>query len=158
VSAIIGEEVILQTSYGPNATDSFRAEDQYGYESNSTLFMFEEIWDKGVLVDNIKRPAGKLLFTDAIYPVVTYANDQGNYVNHWDEHGEIFGWELQGPGEGGPEPMYRHSEGANVAFCDGHVEYLKKTEMFYFTDGNRPNLAATNVDVTRNDRLWCYFK
>ncbi|MHC4326342.1 MAG: H-X9-DG-CTERM domain-containing protein, partial [Planctomycetota bacterium] len=51
-------------------------------------------------------------------------------------------------GEHDAEPMYRHSEGADVAFCDGHVEYLKKSEMLYFTDGNRPNLAAPNVDVT----------
>ena len=142
-------ENILQTSYAPNMTDSMWSD-----------VMFEEIWDKGVVVDEIKRPAAKILFTDAKDPAVTYANDKGNYVNHWDEHGEIVNWELQDPSgpEHGAEPMYRHSEGANVAFCDGHAEYLRKTEMFYFTDGNKPNLAATNVDVTRNDRLWCYFK
>ncbi|MHC5061871.1 MAG: prepilin-type N-terminal cleavage/methylation domain-containing protein [Planctomycetota bacterium] len=141
--------VILQTSYAPNMTDSMWSD-----------VMFEEIWDKGVLVDEIKRPAEKIRFTDSKDPAVTYANGRGNYVNHWDEHGEIVEWELSDPGgpEHGAEPMYRHSEGADVAFCDGHVEYRKKTEMFYFTDGNKPNLAATNVDVVRNDRLWCYFK
>ena len=100
------------------------------------------------------------MFTDAVNPDVIYVWDQGNYVNHWDEHGEIFGWAEWGlsPGRHGPEPMYRHSEGADVAFCDGHVEYRKKTEMFYFLDGNRPNLAATNVDTARNDKLWCLFR
>jgi len=103
------------------------------------------------------------MFTDAVNPDVTYVWDQGNYVNHWDEHGEFFGWNdvevySNYPGEHGPEVMYRHNDGADIAFCDGHVEYRKKTEMFYFTDGNRPNPPATNVNVGRNDKLWGYFK
>jgi prepilin-type N-terminal cleavage/methylation domain-containing protein/prepilin-type processing-associated H-X9-DG protein len=148
------EGVVLQTSYGYNVTDWWLAGPDQEEE------MGEIIWEKGVPADRIKRPAGKLMFIDALNPDVTYAEDQGNYVNHWDEHGEFFGWEEYdlGPGLHGPEPMYRHNDGADIAFCDGHVEYRKKNEIFYFTDGNRPNTAATNVDVSRNDSLWRYFK
>jgi len=161
--AVAGGLNVLQTSYGVNVTDWERAWEDFGPGSDQEEAMGEIIWEKGVLVDEIKRPADKLLFTDSVNPEVTYADGQGNYVNHWDEHGEFFGWDdaavhrIYG-GRHGPEPMYRHSEGANIAFCDGHVEYRKKNEMFYFLDGNRPNLAATNVDVARNDKLWCYFK
>ena len=157
-AAAAGGGEILQTSYGLNITDYELA----GPEQREA--MEEAIWTKGPIVDQIKRPADKLLFTDAVNPVVTYADGQGNYVNHWDEHGEFFGWDNAWvystyPGyDHGREVMYRHSDGANVAFCDGHVEYLKKTEMFYFTNGNRPDLAAGNVDVHRNNKLWSYFR
>ena len=159
-AAAAGGGVVLQTSYGLNVTDWERAVDDYGAGSDQEEKMAKTIWNEGPVVDMIKRPADKLLFTDALNPDVTYADDQGNYVNHWDVHGEFFGWAewVLGPGRHGPEPMYRHSEGADIAFCDGHVEYRKKNEMFYFTDGNKPNAAATNVDVARNDKLWCYFK
>jgi len=146
---------ILETSYGLNITD---------YELDQGMEMEEAIWTKGPIVDQIKRPADKLLFTDAVNPVVTYADGQANYVNHWDKHGEFLGWDaawvyIAYPGYNhDAEVMYRHSDGANVAFCDGHAEYRKKTEMFYFTDGNKPNLAADNVDVHRNNKLWSYFR
>jgi len=160
--ATTGGSNVLQTSYGINETDIWLAPPGAARDA-----MIEIILEKGPLSDGIKRPADKLLFTDALNPSVTYAqvggDYQGNYVNHWDEHGEFFGWDDAAVHRiyGGThvlEPMYRHSEGANIAFCDGHVEYRKKTEMFYFLDGNRPNLAATNVDVARNDKLWCYFR
>ncbi|MHC5061346.1 MAG: prepilin-type N-terminal cleavage/methylation domain-containing protein [Planctomycetota bacterium] len=156
IAALDGENV-LQTSYGLNVTDWWIAEPGMQGE------MDEIIWEKGPIVEQIKRPAQKVLFTDALNPDVTYAGNtgdyQGNYINHWDEHGEFFGWEdsLLGGGLHGPEPMYRHNEGADIAFCDGHVEHRKKKDMFFFID-DQPNAAATNVDVNRNNRLWSYFK
>jgi len=163
-AAASGGGTILQTSYGVNVTDWHRAVEDTGSDaSTGALAMEDIIWIKGVPVDEIKRPAGKILFTDAINPGASYVDwqggYQGNYVNQWDVHGEIFGWEgYAHEGPQGDAPAYRHNDGANIAFCDGHVEYRKKNEMFYFTDGNRPNAAATNVDVARNDSLWCYFR
>jgi prepilin-type N-terminal cleavage/methylation domain-containing protein/prepilin-type processing-associated H-X9-DG protein len=150
---------VSRTSYAPNTTDWGRVVEETNDEnSHRALIMEDKIWNKGVVVAEIKRPATKILFTDAQGLYLSNAWDLGNYVNHWDEHGEILGKEdVVGDGHGA-EPSYRHSDGANIAFCDGHVEYRKKKEMFYFLDGNRPNLAATNVDTARNDRLWCYFK
>ncbi|MHC4725550.1 MAG: prepilin-type N-terminal cleavage/methylation domain-containing protein [Planctomycetota bacterium] len=154
--AAAGGGTVLQTSYGLNVTDWWLTTP--GSEEEEV--MAEIIWEKGPLIDQIKRPADKILFTDALNPDVTYVEGQGNYINHWDVHGEFFGWDEWDLGGGihGPEVMYRHSDGADIAFCDGHVEYRKKTEMFFFTDGNQPNAAATNVDVARNNRLWSYFK
>ena len=137
-------------------TDWARVDEEFGEFSPEEVAMADRIWNKGVLVDEIKRPASKVLFADAQGLYLTYTWDHGNYINHWDEHGEILGQELAG--DHGQGPSYRHSEGANIAFCDGHVEYRKKNEMFFFLDGNNPNLAATNVDVARNDKLWCFFK
>ena len=152
---------VCRTSYAPNITDWARIVEDTGEDSSAALAMEDRIWNKGVLVDEIKKPSQKVLFTDAQGLYLTYAWDGGNYVHYWDEYGEIVGREDE-LGEVidnfGQSPAYRHSEGANIAFCDGHVEYRKKQEMFYFTDGNNPNLAATNVDVARNDKLWCYFK
>jgi prepilin-type N-terminal cleavage/methylation domain-containing protein/prepilin-type processing-associated H-X9-DG protein len=147
---------VCRTSYAPNMTDWARAVEEFGEPSPEEGAMSKQIWDKGVKVKEINRPATKILFADAQGLYLTYAWDQGNYVNHWDEHGEVVGQELgEGHGQG---PSYRHSEGASIVFCDGHTEYRKKNEMFYFLDGNNPNPAATNVNVTRNDRLWCYYK
>jgi prepilin-type N-terminal cleavage/methylation domain-containing protein/prepilin-type processing-associated H-X9-DG protein len=138
------------TTYAPNTTS--------GENSAAARAMEKRIWDVGPLVDEIKRPATKVLFADAQGLYLSTAWDLGNYVNHWDGHGEVVGNEdllEDGCGNG---PSYRHSEGAGIAFCDGHVEYRKKNEMFFFLDGNRPNPGATNVDTARNDKLWSYFK
>ena len=143
---------VVRTSYAPNMTDWARVDEVFGEDSPQERAMADRIWNIGPLVDEIKRPAAKVLFADAQGLHLTYTWDQGNYINHWDEHGE----DLCPDCGGGPS--YRHNDGANIAFCDGHVEYRKKQEMFFFTDGNKPNLAATNVDYARNDKMWCYFK
>ncbi len=150
---------IIRTSYAPNITDWARTDEDFSYGSPQERAMRDRIWNKGPMVDEIKRPAQKLLFSDAKDVYLTYAQGQGNYIHHWDVHGEI-GWSyVANDGLGhSSEPMYRHNDGANIAFCDGHVEYRKKSEMFYFTDGNKPNPAATNVDVIRTDKLWRYFQ
>ena len=153
----VASTTITQTSYAPNTTDWARAVEEFGEPSAEEQAMSEQIWDRGVKVTEIKRPAGKILFTDAMGVYVSWYG--GNYVNHWDEHGEIpWGYRDAQGEDHGQEVMYRHSDGANVIFCDGHTEYRKKDEMFYFLDGNRPNLAATNVNIVRNDRLWCYYR
>ncbi|MHC4799240.1 MAG: prepilin-type N-terminal cleavage/methylation domain-containing protein [Planctomycetota bacterium] len=155
-------DTVCRTSYAPNMTDWALLYIEFNEDERhpTVRAMEDRIWNKGVLVDEIKRPASKVLFADAQGLYLTYTWDHGNYINHWDVHGEIVGHELEldpslSHGQGS---SYRHTEGANIAFCDGHVEYRKKNEMFYFTDGNKPNLAATNVDFARNDKLWCYFK
>ena len=150
---------IIRTTYAPNITDWVRADAEFGEGSPQERAMQDRIWNKGPLVDKIKRPADKILFTDAKDVYLTYAWDQGNYILHWDVHGEIgWGYTSNDGLDHGPEPMYRHNEGANIIFCDGHAEYRKKNEMFYFLNGNTPDADGTNVDILRNDKLWCYFK
>lgn len=152
----IDSTTVIRTSYGYNITDSWRAHEEYG-DGPQADNIDEQIWTKGVRATEVKKPARKIMFIDGNDVYAHFG--QGNYVNHWDEHGEV-SWEYsaQHGGDHWSEPMYRHNDGANVIFCDGHTEYLKKTELFYFLDGNNPNAAATNVDVVRNDRIWRYFQ
>ena len=159
VEEVIDNTTVMETTYAPNITDWVRAVEDYGESSPQERAMADKIWNLGVPVAEIKRPQEKVMFTDTQDIYVTYAWDRGNYVNHWDEHGEItWGDELNDGLDHGLEPMYRHREGANVGFADGHAGYRKKQEMFYFLDGNVPNQDGTNVDVARNDKLWCYFE
>ncbi len=143
---------VAATTYAPNITDWVRADEDYGEGSPEERAMQDQVWNKGVKVAEIKRPQEKVMFTDAQSVYVTYAWGHGNYVQHWDVHGE------DDCPDCGVGPSYRHREGANVGFADGHAGYRKKQEMFYFLDGNVPNQDGTNIDVARNDKLWCYFE
>ena len=153
----VDNTTVIRTSYGYNITDWVHVDQEYGEDSPEELEMRNRIWIKGVMAEEVRKPSRKIMFIDG--NDVYVESGQGNYVNHWDEHGEV-SWEYSAEhgGEHWSEPMYRHNDGANVVFCDGHVEYRKKTELFYFLDGNKPNATATNVDVVKNDRMWCYFK
>ncbi len=47
---------------------------------------------------------------------------------------------------------YRHNEGANIAFYDGHAEWMPKEEMFFYdSSGFLP-------DHARNTQLWELWK
>jgi prepilin-type processing-associated H-X9-DG protein len=148
---------VIATSYGYNVTDSIRTAEEFGEGSREARAIDDKIWNKGVPVAEIKRPATKIMFIDGndMYA----SSEQGNYIIHWNEHEEV-SWEYSAEHGGNHwcEPMYRHREGANVGFADGHAGYRKKQELFYFRDGNVPNQDGTNVDVARNDKLWCYFE
>ena len=148
----IDSATVIRTTYAPNMTDWALVDAEFGEGSPQERAMADRIWNKGVTVTDIKRPADKVLFADAQGLHLTYTWGHGNYVQHWDVHGE------DDCPDCGAGPSYRHSEGANIAFCDGHAEYRKKKEIFYFLDGNHPDADGTNVDVLRNDKLWCYFK
>jgi prepilin-type N-terminal cleavage/methylation domain-containing protein/prepilin-type processing-associated H-X9-DG protein len=84
----------------------------------------------GYRVDAVQRPAEVLNFTESIGTWVDY--NGAHYVYVWDRVKNISDdskW---------PEPdktrpgavLYRHSEGANVGFYDGHAQWLKKAEIF----------------------------
>jgi len=44
---------------------------------------------------------------------------------------------------------YRHKEGANLAFFDGHADFQKKENLFFYAEGT--TLAP---DEKRNDLIW----
>ncbi len=108
----------------------------------------------------IRNPSGKLMFTES---QCWYANaldvqsgtksswgtifGDANYKFSWDD--DNFGHEtfwLQGG------VMYRHSEGANIAFYDGHAGWLPKQEMFFYdSSGMLP-------DPGRLTHLWELWK
>ena len=63
---------------------------------------------------------------------------------------------LPNPGPGGPNPLQvlptrRHNDGANVVFCDGHVEYAKQQQWIEKTDSSR---RRWNRDHEPHPELW----
>jgi prepilin-type N-terminal cleavage/methylation domain-containing protein/prepilin-type processing-associated H-X9-DG protein len=102
----------------------------------------------------IAGPSEKLMFIDAnTYDV--NSNNQApdefyqspnstiNYELYWDIYKEESTAAVKSA------PMYRHSEGANIAFFDGHVSRLQKEEIWYqdtvaHTD---PDLQSLSVPV-----------
>jgi prepilin-type N-terminal cleavage/methylation domain-containing protein/prepilin-type processing-associated H-X9-DG protein len=105
-------------SYGYNLTDWYYT-DWYAYEY------------AGHKNTTIQNPAGELIFTES--------NDWwawwkgANYVDGWDvlHHDTIMPYKRVGCD--GPT-LYRHSEGVNLAFYDGHMEYRKKEKVYIRND------------------------
>jgi prepilin-type N-terminal cleavage/methylation domain-containing protein/prepilin-type processing-associated H-X9-DG protein len=69
----------------------------------------------------VKNPAVKMMFIDNNYYQARYERAKPVY---WETHGDReFYRENMG------QVSYRHNEGANLVFFDGHTEYLKKHEV-----------------------------
>ena len=103
-------------SYGYNITD--------WYHPNSDWFAMKHTGHKDTF---IKNPSGKLIWGES--------NDWwfwwpgADYTIGWDVLGHDTISPYQNAGCAGPT-MYRHNEGANINFYDGHVEYMKKEKVW----------------------------
>ena len=77
----------------------------------------------------VERPVDKFFFMDSEWAYVNYAS--ADYLQFWDQIGDRRSskeWDM---------PAYRHKEGANMVFYDGHMKYLSKKEIFqYDEDGD----------------------
>ena len=93
----------------------------------------------GHFADKVPQPSGKLAFVDSIdWWVEWSAADYTGTVDGrdgigWDKLGQANIKTYKSHGFHGPT-IYRHNEGANIAFYDGHVEYRKKQEIFIKAD------------------------
>lgn len=103
----------------------------YGY--NLTDWGFTDGNYKGHRSSNLRLPASKLAFTDAVDWWVEWAG--ANYENGWDKLGQasLDTYKAADPGVHGPT-IYRHGEGANVTFYDGHVDHMKKMQIYIDED------------------------
>ena len=89
--------------------------------------------------DQVIRPADKIFFMDGQWFVVY--RDGAEYKRVWDVYGDKMGaWEWDAA-------SYRHNEGANIAFYDGHIEYLPKEKVCPYLPGMLEQLQARN-------RIW----
>jgi prepilin-type N-terminal cleavage/methylation domain-containing protein/prepilin-type processing-associated H-X9-DG protein len=73
-------------------------------------------------ITEVVRPSEKFFFMDSEWFAVDYWG--ANYLLYWDIQGDKMDarqWDV---------PAYRHSEGANVAFYDGHINYMPKQKIF----------------------------
>ena len=116
-------------SYGYNLTDWYFA-DWYG------------IGYAGHKNTTVPGPANELIFTES--------NDWwawwwgANYEDGWDVLGQDTIMPYKDVGTDGPT-LYRHSEGVNLAFYDGHTEYMKKEKVFIREawDSGNPGMWST---------------
>lgn len=94
----------------------------------------------------IRNAGGKIMFIDAgdIW-AVKYGAD---YKLYWDRHGQdIIRYRGNIPPQWHPT-YYRHKEGANIAFFDGHADWLSKKEV-YLHESN-----GTTANEGANNRMW----
>jgi len=76
--------------------------------------------------DQVVKPAEKIHFMDGQWFVVYMQGAE--YKRLWDVCGDVMGcmdWDAA---------SYRHDEGANIAFYDGHVEYWPKEQICPYLD------------------------
>ena len=101
----------------------------------------------GYTVSNVRRPAIKLMFTDASSVVV---NETGSGVSpgwngkisNYDQAGDRV---TAGAYDTNRTTAWRHDGTANVCFFDGHVDSLRKDQI-YNTD--------SSGNIVGNDTLW----
>ena len=97
---------------------------------------------RGHKLTQMKNPSGKLMFVDSNYYQTRY--ERSNYLRYWDAYGDT----LTAANEF--QVAYRHSDGADAAFFDGHVGYLKKEKVY---DENNP-VPLGNVKGRYPNSIW----
>lgn len=105
-------------SYGYNLTDWYHSSwYDIGYAGHKTT--------------SVRSPASELFLTES--------NDWwavwwgANYVDGWDVLGQDTIMPYKDVGCEGPT-LYRHAEGVNLAFYDGHVQHMKKNKVWIQED------------------------
>jgi prepilin-type N-terminal cleavage/methylation domain-containing protein/prepilin-type processing-associated H-X9-DG protein len=129
-------------SYGYNLTD-------WGTNSKNPVSWSGNIpvstWSCRFQSSMISSPGTKIMFIDAGDIWVTTPG--ADYTKYWNQFGQdIVRYRAQNMWY---PVYYRHKEGANAAFFDGHVDFQKKEAYFYYTDS-----ALTIPDQGRNDSIW----
>jgi prepilin-type N-terminal cleavage/methylation domain-containing protein/prepilin-type processing-associated H-X9-DG protein len=108
----------------------------------------------------VRNPSGKLMFSDSqswyLTASVSSPGTPTGWGSYWGDANYKLGWDREDIGHEqfwmDAGVMYRHSEGANVAFYDGHAGYMPKEEMFFYVSG------GTVPDHARNTHLWELWK
>ena len=77
---------------------------------------------RGHISTEMKSPSARLMFVDSNHYQTRY--DRSNYLEFWDLYGDTTlatNW---------AQVAYRHSEGASIAFFDGHSGYQPKERIY----------------------------
>ncbi|MGB7582515.1 MAG: type II secretion system protein [Sedimentisphaerales bacterium] len=128
----------VSVSYGYNCAEFVR---QYGNITVCDSADWTTLPSAGNTAQSIKRASEKLAFVDGIDWWVGW--DGADYRVAWDVyHQATIGAYRHDAGTVYPAgstviygpTIYRHSEGANVAFYDSHVSYMKKQDIFVTKD------------------------
>jgi prepilin-type N-terminal cleavage/methylation domain-containing protein/prepilin-type processing-associated H-X9-DG protein len=116
-------------SYGYNYTD---------WETSSWSGGFTSITSLGHRADKIIQPSATLAFADSIDWWISWRAADYSGVEHpgkgcWNTLGQANIQTYKDNGYNGPV-IFRHNQGANAGFYDGHAKYLKKQEFFIIGD------------------------
>jgi prepilin-type N-terminal cleavage/methylation domain-containing protein/prepilin-type processing-associated H-X9-DG protein len=129
-------------SYGYNITEYLSSSVTWG-----TNFGNCKYW--GNYADRIPQPSRKISFIDSVDWWVCWAG--ADYRYGWDKlhQANINDYRTKiTPNIFGPV-LYRHSEGANIGFYDGHTAFMKKQDIFVKEDRDasprRPDMWAANL-------------
>ncbi len=127
-------------SYGYNMTewDGDQREDYYKMSAaDMTDPIVSRYYYWGHQIAKIRRPSQKLSFVDSVEWLSKWPS--ANYFDGWDKEGHknndhyndigndnlgVSNLYFEGP------TIYRHAEGTNIAFYDGHVAYMKKAKVW----------------------------
>ena len=104
-------------SYGGNITD------WYG--------VWDDIMYAGYRSERIRNPATELSFSESNDWWIWWSG--ADYYDGWDRYGHDT-VEIYNTYTGGGATFYRHNEGANLLFYDGHVEWQRKEEVYVQED------------------------
>ena len=128
------------TSYAYNVTDWGDWYDSLGNPAKRKYI--------GHKVADMTAPANRLAFIDAIDWWLHW--NHANYEESWDRLGQASIDDYLEIGVYSPV-MYRHSEGANIGFYDGHVEYKIKENIFVKEDWEatpqRPGMWVADITL-----------
>ena len=129
-------------SYGYNFTDwGPNAKDPAGWSGNIPL----ADWSCRLRVNDIRSSATKIMFVDAGDIWVRMAG--ADYKRYWDQEGQDI---VKYRNKNMWYPVYyRHKEGTNVAYFDGHVDFQKKESLFYY---DSPESMTRNQG--QNESIW----
>ena len=122
----------------------------FSYSPNAMGFAPASHREIAYMTTKVKQPSGKLMFADSIdYALTTAYSD----YYFWDKYGEGIDRSKR------PNSVsYRHTNGANIAFFDGHVGWMKKQDIFLRgksskeTDDNLKRLWLPDPTLTNWNR------
>lgn len=117
----------------PNAAGSIMRPNVYGFNREGHGFYN----DKPTMFHRYKvnRPSNIIQMTEGTdwHLVAGFAN----YEARWDVHGQFRLWQV----------AYRHDEGAQSVFFDGHVEFRHKEDMWFENREQRDAIWRINSDA-----------
>jgi prepilin-type N-terminal cleavage/methylation domain-containing protein/prepilin-type processing-associated H-X9-DG protein len=125
------ELYISWISYGGNITDWYQNWNNILYAGHRDTLM--------------QNPSGELAFSESNDWWMWWLG--ADYVNGWDVLGHDTIMPYKYAGCDGPT-LYRHSEGANILFYDGHADWMTKEKVFVIEDwdNGRPGMWSIYPD------------
>lgn len=135
-------------SYSYNITE-FTPSDDW-----STSMSLCQYW--GHYASRVPQPATKIAFIDGVDWHTSWASANFEFTNSsgaevgWDKYGQQNILFYKNKGIHGPV-FYRHSEGANISFYDGHASFMRKNDIFVKADRE---FVSTNPPIRRNPGMW----